>query len=175
MGKQGKNWLQKIILSFIFQTNYMKTVQSIFFSFFVATFLSCSSSENKPASPADSTNHTKDSLHETSANKVSADTSTNKALTLEAQFVNFSLGDVSHYTFKDKTGKLWDFAGYKDEAYKFGIELPAKQANETNQGWGSNKTLQGKWFELTYEYVEQPEYQDGPMVKVPVIVKATAK
>ena len=175
MGKQGKDWLQQIMLSFIFQINYMKTIQSIFFFFFVATFISCSSNDNKPATSADTTNHTKDSLQKTTSNKPSPDSSTNKSLTLEAQFVSFSLGDASHYTFKDKAGKLWDFANSKDKTYAFGIELPTKQANETNQGWGSNKSLQGKWFELTYEYVEQPEYQDGPMVKVPVIVKATAK
>jgi hypothetical protein len=152
----------------------MKTIKSIFFLFCAAIFLSCNNNTDKQTGTAD-TNHPKDSSPKIAANKPSTDPSNNKALTLEAQFVSFSLGDASHYTFKDKTGKLWGFANCKDEAYKFGIELPAKQANETNQGWGSNKTLQGKWFELTYEYVEQPEYQDGPMVKVPVIMKAVLK
>lgn len=110
-----------------------------------------------------------------SSKKPVADSSTKKELTITAMFVDFSLGDASHYTFKDKAGKIWDFADCKDKQFSFGIELPASKANTENQGWASNKTLQGKWFELTYEYVTQPEYQDGLMVKVPVITKASLK
>ena len=110
-----------------------------------------------------------------SSKKQVADTSKKNELTITAMFVEFSLGDASHYTFKDQTGKIWDFADCKDKQFSFGIELPAKKTNTENQGWSSNKTLQGKWFELTYEYVTQPEYQDGPMVKVPVITKASLK
>lgn len=90
-------------------------------------------------------------------------------------FKEFSLGDASHYIFKDKAGKIWDFADCKDKQFSFGVELPASKANTENQGWSSNKTLQGKWFELTYEYVSQPEYQDGPMAKMPIITKVLLK
>lgn len=91
---------------------------------------------------------------------------------LKAKFVDFTLGDASHFTFKDEAGKTWDFAGNDDSTAKFAVELPKNKANNTNQGWGSAKELQGKWFNITYVNRNQPAYQDGPIVNVPVILSA---
>ena len=110
-----------------------------------------------------------------SSKKPAVDPSKKNELSITAMFVEFSLGDASHYIFKDKVGKIWDFADCKDKKFLFGVELQASKANSENQGWTSNKTLQGKWFELTYKYVTQPEYQDGPITKVPIITKALLK
>jgi hypothetical protein len=126
---------------------------------------------------------TKDTLVNTSLDtsqkpiiaKPITDTTKKNELNITAMFVDFSLGDASHYTFKDKAGKVWDFADCKDKKFSFGVELTASKANEENQGWISNKNLQGKWFELTYVYITQPQYQDGPMAKMPVITKAILK
>ena len=94
------------------------------------------------------------------------------AQSIKAKFVEFTLGDASHYSFEDEKGEVWDFAGSDDKTYEFGLELPEQEANEENQGWGSDKKLQGKWFELTYIYRNQPLYQDGPVSTVPVILTA---
>ena len=95
--------------------------------------------------------------------------------TITAKFVEFTLGDASHFVFEDKSGKQWDFAANKDTHYTFEQELPEGQADESNQGWTSNQALQGKWFDLKYAFVSQPEYQDGPMASVPVILEAKQK
>jgi len=91
---------------------------------------------------------------------------------LNAKFVEFTLGDAEHYSFEDKTGKTYDFGGCLDKSVEFGVQVPEKEANETNQGWASNKALQGKWFDLKYIVRKQPLYQDGPEGDVMVIVNA---
>ncbi len=93
-----------------------------------------------------------------------------KTQTITAQFIEFSLGDAPHYVFQDKTGKTWDFGGNRASGIELALELPAKEANETNQGWAANKKMLGKWFKLTYEVRTMPLYQDGPVGKVQVIV-----
>jgi hypothetical protein len=95
-----------------------------------------------------------------------------KTLTVKARFVEFSLGDAEHYVFEDQTGKTLEFAGSECEKFNFTRELPANESDETNQGWGSNKELQGKWFTLTYLKREQPEYTDGPVALVDIITDA---
>lgn len=100
------------------------------------------------------------------------DTAKEEVLTLNAMFVSFTLGDAEHFTFKDKSGKMWDFRGSDEPTLKFAEELPEAKANETNQGWTSNKALQKKWFDLKYVCRMQPEYIDGPMAKVPIIIEA---
>lgn len=100
------------------------------------------------------------------------DTAKEEVLTLNAMFVSFTMGDAGHFTFKDKSGKMWDFGGSDEPTLKFAEELPEAKANETNQGWTSNKALQKKWFDLKYVYRMQPEYIDGPMAKVPIIIEA---
>ncbi len=116
-----------------------------------------------------------DTSQKSVVSKPTTDTIKKNELSITAMFIDFSLGDASHYIFKDKAGKVWDFANCKDTKFSFGVELPVSKANEENQGWTSNKSLQGKWFELTYAFVTQPEYQDGPMAKVPVITKVILK
>jgi hypothetical protein len=94
------------------------------------------------------------------------------AMTLNAQFMEFILGDSEHYMFKDKSGKEWDFSGCEDASVQFGIELPEEEANTTNQGWSSNKSLQNKWFDLKYVVKRQPLYLEGPIGDVQVIIEA---
>lgn len=133
---------------------------------------SCNNSNTKEADSKKEP--TADTVKTAIADKPSADTSTSKEniLTITAMFVDFSLGDAPHYNFKDKLGKEWDFADNKDTLHKFSVELPKNKANETNQGWGSDKASQGKWFNIKYVYRNQPQYQDGPMAWVPVILEA---
>jgi len=150
----------------------MKTLKVIVIQLFVLfVVFSCNNTSEKRKETKDTTNITLTD----SSKKIAINSSKKNEQNITAMFVEFSLGDASHYTFKDKAGKIWDFADCKDKQFTFGIELPASKASTENQGWASNKTLQGKWFELTYEYVTQPEYQDGPMVKVPIITKASLK
>ncbi len=96
----------------------------------------------------------------------------NGSFTLKAKFLSFRLGDAEHYEFEDESGKYWDFAGSKNKTFYFSQELNENEADESNQGWGSNKELQGKWFLLTVIKVEQPEYIDGPMVMANIIQEA---
>ena len=96
--------------------------------------------------------------------------SANLPLIVRAKFEEFTLGDASHYMFKDEDGKEWDFAEDHDSTYKFSVELPKSKSNESNQGWGSNKALQGKWFKITYAYRNLQQYEGGPIVKAPFII-----
>jgi hypothetical protein len=96
-------------------------------------------------------------------------------LHVKAQFTDYSLGDASHFIFKDEAGKDWDFASNEDSSYKFAVELPKDKTNESNQGWGANKDLQGKWFDITYTVKDQAQYPDGPMGKVMVITKVKGR
>jgi hypothetical protein len=100
------------------------------------------------------------------------DSTDSLALQLKATFVEFHLGDAEHYLFKDEEGKTWDFAGCEAAQFDFTRELSEAEADESNQGWGSNKDLQGKWFQLSYINQEQPLYMDGPMATVSVITSA---
>ena len=94
------------------------------------------------------------------------------SVSLKARFVNFEMGDAAHFLFKDEKGKSWDFADNEDTMVRFDIELSAAKANEKNQGFLSNKALEGKWFILQFVYRTEPEYPDGPVGKLPVIIKA---
>ena len=97
-----------------------------------------------------------------------------KQFEIKAQFNEFSLGDASHHVFSDETGTVMDFAQCIPQNCNFGILLPEEEVSESNQGWGSNKELIGKWFLLTYEEREQELYIDGPMGMVMVITKFEA-
>jgi hypothetical protein len=107
-------------------------------------------------------------------NKMPADSSKN-SMQLSAMFVEFTMGDASHFMFKDGAGKTWDFDENEDTSYRFAVELPKDKTNETNQGWSANKAFLGKWFNLTYVYRNQPAYPDGPMAKVAVITQVKLK
>lgn len=91
---------------------------------------------------------------------------------LKAKFVEFHLGDASHYMFEDETGKVWDFGGCDSKDFVFEQELSDAEVTDENQGFGSNKELLNKWFTLTCIKREQPLYQDGPMGEVDVISEA---
>ena len=148
----------------------MKSFKSIFILILVvAAFISCNNTAPKQDTTSQNVAIAADAAKTTTSNS-----GTNEAVqSLTAMFVDFTLGDAEHYSFKDKAGKTWDFGGCEDEKIRFALELPEAQANEDNRGFGSNKTLQNKWFDLKYVIRNQPEYQDGPMAKVPVIVSAT--
>ncbi|MCC6726611.1 MAG: hypothetical protein IT258_19070 [Saprospiraceae bacterium] len=108
----------------------------------------------------------------TDTTAATAATETPAVQTVNAKFVEFTLGDAEHYSFEDKAGKTYDFGGCEDKSVEFGVQVPEGEANETNQGWGSNKALQGKWFDLKYIVRKQPLYQDGPEGDVQVITEA---
>jgi len=95
-----------------------------------------------------------------------------KGLTVKAKFIKFELGDASHFMFEDAKGKSWDFGSCRLKTIDFSRELDEKEANEENQGWGSNKSLQGKWFLITYSEKEQELYPDGEIGTVKMIEKA---
>ncbi len=95
-----------------------------------------------------------------------------KTFQVKAKFLEFSLGDASHFSFTTDKGKPMDFGGCEAKNVKFSRLLPKAEMNTDNQGWGSNKELQGKWFLLTYKIVEREMYIDGPIGKVKVITKA---
>ena len=142
------------------------TTTKVFVCFLVATLFACNS--NSPTT-ADATAET----GTPAADSMTATPAANETvMTLNAMFVEFSLGDAEHYSFKDKTGKDWDFGGCDDASVQFSQELPEAEANESNQGWTSNKALQGKWFDLKYVVRQQPQYLEGPIGDVPVIVEA---
>jgi hypothetical protein len=142
---------------------------NLYLSLFIALFIfhSCevkvdtgsSSSENKERNQENTSTNTYETQTQTQGN------------TMRAKFVDFHLGDASHYYFIDDKGKEWDFAAIDDESFEFAVELPAKEINDENQGWGPNKDLQGKWFNIKFELKEMPQYQDGPMATLPVIVE----
>jgi hypothetical protein len=87
----------------------------------------------------------------------------NKENTIEARFIEFSLGDREHYIFEDLAGNQLDFASCDSKDFEFSKELEEKMANESNQGWGSNSALIGKWFLLEFQNKNAPAYEDGPM------------
>ena len=95
-----------------------------------------------------------------------------ETFSIKARFTEFHLGDAEHYLFEDESGNSWDFAGSECQKFDFARELNEKEVDESNQGWGSNIDLQGKWFKLSYVKREQPKYIDGPIVMVEIISEA---
>ena len=135
-------------------------------------FLSCNNSPSKHDDTKNKTAIPADPIKVHVENRTASDSSKENTMDLTAMFVEFTLGDASHFVFKDKSGKDWDFAENKDTHFGFAVEVPKNKVNEKNQGWASNKALQGKWFDIKYMYITQTEYPDGPMAKVPVIIEA---
>lgn len=90
---------------------------------------------------------------------------------IKAKFIEFVLGDASHYTFEDEKGKMWDFGGCEADNCDFALELPEAEMNESNQGWGSNPEKVGKWFDLGYFETEQEMYIDGPVGTVYILAE----
>ncbi|MCW5605801.1 MAG: hypothetical protein KIT18_14770, partial [Burkholderiales bacterium] len=55
-------------------------------------------------------------------------------VTLEARFVSFHLGDAPYYTFRDGSGTVHMFTRIEPrDPYSLARELPAAEANESNQ------------------------------------------
>ncbi|MFT5864231.1 MAG: hypothetical protein ACI828_002905 [Flavobacteriales bacterium] len=96
----------------------------------------------------------------------------NDYLTIEAQFIEFYLGDASHFNFVDESGTTWDFSGCNSTDFEFERLLATEEINSDNQGWGSNKELQDKWFKISYSMEEREQYIDGPMATVKIIQEA---
>jgi len=90
---------------------------------------------------------------------------------IEAKFKYFSLGDASHFVFQDTNGVNWDF-GSNSSPYSFEELLPEDKMDMSNQGWGSNEALQGKWFKIIYRTEQREQYIDGPIGPVDIIVNA---
>ncbi len=141
----------------------------------VTILFSCNDAGTKTEDAGNKTNPSVDSDNIPVEKNNPADAAKEKATTITAQFVEFSLGDISHYIFKDSTGKKWDFAAYEDSLFHFEIPLSKNNSNETNQGWASNIKLQGKWFVIKYIYKMLPQPPDGPLANVPVIKSAAIK
>ena len=91
------------------------------------------------------------------------------SLNIEAEFLYFSLGDASHYIFRDSEGKVWDFADISSNEFSFERGLEEEDMNEENQGWGSNEEYQRKWFKIRIKYEERQMYIDGPVGQVALI------
>ena len=102
-------------------------------------------------------------------NSLSAQTDATQK-SIDATFVEFSFGDTESYLFEGEDGNLWDFSSCTVPGCDFAVLLSPEEANETNQGWGSNANLVGRAFRLTYEERQQPAYIDGPMTTALVIV-----
>lgn len=92
---------------------------------------------------------------------------------VKAKFVDFEVGDVDHYLFEDEQGEIWDFTNCADEDFIFKQSLAIEQHDALNQGWASNKVLQGRWFLLECGTRQQPLYPNGPNDIAQVIEDAT--
>ncbi|MFT6922175.1 MAG: hypothetical protein ACJA1C_001177 [Crocinitomicaceae bacterium] len=118
----------------------------------------------------------KDFSETDNANNVSIDTvQTEKEetlLTIEAQFIDFQLGDASHYSFVDVSGRKWNFSDCNTKNFEFERLLDSAEINDENQGWGSTKELQGKWFKISYSFDDRELYIDGPIGTVQIIQEA---
>jgi len=141
---------------------------------FAVALASCSNSgnkedKNKETPPADS-------VKPAPENKNVADTAKKENVkNLTAQFQDFTLGDVAHYSFKDKAGKEWDFNAVEDTTYTFSEELPEKKSNTHNQGFTSNKNLQGKWFDIKYVMRDGRTMTESNMDTIAVIIEVKMK
>lgn len=143
----------------------MKKIKILLFVIMVSLFLNSCMTD-----PANEGEYDSDTATEKKPIEQAADQ--DSVLMVNARFIKFELGDASHFTFEDSTGKIWDFGGCEDKAAKFAIEIKQDKQNETNQGWESNPEMNGKWFNLKYVYRSQALYPDGPMAKVPIIIVA---
>lgn len=97
----------------------------------------------------------------------------NSSFEIKAKFVDFEMGDVAHYLFEDEQGEIWDFTSCLEQELEFEQLLPEEKQNDFNQGWTSNKMLQGHWFLLKCVVEEQPLYPKGSNEFTQVIKSAT--
>ncbi len=137
---------------------------TVIFLFLSLYWFSCN---NPAASPAE---NTKVPEHASPDQPKENDT----IIFVKAKFVEFKLADASHYIFEDEKGVVYDFGGNDASHEMFAAKLPVNKSNEQNQGWTSNKEMQGKWFDIKYKFKTQPQYTDGPMMQVPVMIEVKA-
>ena len=71
-------------------------------------------------------------------------------VTIRAQFINYERNGIESFRFRDDAGMPWAFDGYTGKEVQFSILLPEPFRTEANAGWGSNRELEGEWFELTF-------------------------
>jgi hypothetical protein len=142
----------------------MKKVFTFFLALFITATIFAQSPENMGV---------QDVVRGSSDNIVTDKTEIEESLlTIEAKYIDFQLGDASHYTFEDVSGNYWDFSRCNSKNFEFSRLLDEAEMNTGNQGWGSTKELQGKWFKISYSFEERPLYQDGPMGTVKTIHEA---
>lgn len=153
----------------------MKFVKNLFLPVLLSAVFSCNNSSTKTDNTIDKKSSMSDSVKNPAAKNNATNPAGENTRSVTAQFVEFSLGDISHFIFRDKEGKSWDFSDNKDTTHAFAVELPRNKANETNQGWSSVKNLQGKWFDIKYVYRNGRELTNGLMDSVAVILEAKPK
>lgn len=90
---------------------------------------------------------------------------------ITAKFIEASFGDMAHIQFKDKDGKDYSFASNKSKT-KFLVELPEAEANADNQGFGSNKKLIGKMFQIVFKKEKQFVEGAGQELETNIILDA---
>jgi len=140
----------------------------------LVTLIACNPDNSTAAETAMDTLTRSEEAKPKEPGKNAGDLAKEKATTLVVQFKGFSMGDQPHYLFTDKAGKEWDFVENQDTSIAFSLQLPQKKATERNQGFASNKTLEGKWFSIQYGFSMQPQHETERMANLPVIIKATA-
>jgi hypothetical protein len=143
--------------------------QLLILLFVASTFVACN--QQAANSNTESTEN-KEKTENEEKPKTAENEPAKKGKIIKAKFIAFQLGDASHYMFEDEQGNELDFSQNEDKTHEFARELPEAESNEDNQGWGSQKELQGKWFEIRYEVQQMPMYQDGPVGDVEVILEA---
>ena len=98
----------------------------------------------------------------TTTSPATQETPEDKFFTIKAQFEGFELGDANHFFFKTETGAIIDFGASRVDNFEFAELLPEEEIDESNQGWGSNMELVGKWFILTYVIQQEELYIGWP-------------
>jgi hypothetical protein len=147
-------------------------IRTIFFAIVLVSLAivsSCDGKKNESKTEATKKDTTAKTTTDTSKN----DDEQRGATTIRAKYTDFQFGDISHFIFTDEAGKTWDFTEIDDMDLELASELPKSQSNDTNQGWGPNKSMLGKWFNVTYRTKTDQQYPDGPVGEVFVIVTAT--
>jgi hypothetical protein len=77
---------------------------------------------------------------------------------IKATFVDFSFGDLEHYTFVSKYNEVFNFQ-LNNSQYDFAMDLPKEEANMDNQGWGTDPEYIGRTFHIFYDRQYNEMYQ----------------
>ncbi|MGH1336386.1 MAG: hypothetical protein ACRBFS_09685 [Aureispira sp.] len=130
--------------------------------FLFYSFIACNQRTNNELTPPS-----------TQARLVSPTTVPKESFKVKAKFIDFEMGDITHYLFEDEQGEIWDFTTCSDEEFIFEQTLSKEQYTSFNKGWTSNSILQGRWFLLDCGTRLQPLYPDGPEDIAQIINDAT--